>query len=485
MFRQAVYPRRLIMDGKVQTIDDIENLMPPGMARGAISLPRCTESEVVRHYTALSCMNFGTDNGPYPLGSCTMKYNPKYADRIAHLADASDVHPYQPEATVQGTLQVMYEMEKSLCAIGGVDAVTLQPAAGAHGEHTAMLMVRAYHRSNGEERNEVIIPDSAHGTNPASAAMAGFKLIEIPSSPNGCVDLDALDAALSERTAAMMLTNPNTLGIFERNVARIAERVHGVGALLYYDGANLNAIMGYTTPGAMDFDIVHFNVHKTFASPHGGGGPGAGPVGVKKFLEPFLPSPRIVLNEGVYSLDSDRPSSIGKVSSFQGNFGVILRGYAYILRQGRDGLKSATERAVLNSNYLKERLKGTYDIPYGDLKKHEFVASAAKLKAEKNIRAMDVAKIMMDHGIHPPTVYFPMLVEEALMFEPTEDESKENLDRLAEMLIGIAEMDEADALAAPSMTAATRVDETKAARDAILSLRYKLQKEKDRGGSQK
>ena len=475
MFRQAVFPRRSIPTVKTQ-VTGADDLLPPGMARDSIRLPELPESEVVRHFTALSCMNFGTDSGPYPLGSCTMKYNPKYADRIARLADAVDVHPYQPECTVQGSLQVMYEMEKSLCAIGGVDAVTLQPAAGAHGEHTAMLIVRAFHRHNGQERDEVIIPDSAHGTNPASASMAGFKVIEIPSSPDGCVDLEALRSALSERTAAMMLTNPNTLGIFERRITQVAEMVHSAGALLYYDGANLNAIMGYSTPGAMNFDIVHFNVHKTFASPHGGGGPGAGPVGVKRFLEPFLPYPRVALQDGVYRLDSDRPLSIGKVSSFQGNFGVLLRGYAYILRQGGDGLKRASERAVLNSNYLKERLKAAFQIPYGDLKKHEFVASAAALKETKGIRAMDVAKMMMDHGLHPPTVYFPMLVEEALMFEPTEDESKETLDRMADVLLTIAETDLETASAAPTSTASSRVDETKAARDAVLSSRYQRRK---------
>jgi glycine dehydrogenase subunit 2 len=476
MFRQAVFPRQLMADGEERTVTGVEGLLPPGMSRSSIRLPEKSESEVVRHFTALSNMNFGTDNGPYPLGSCTMKYNPKYADRIAHLADAVDVHPYQPEGTVQGSLQIMHEMEKALCSIGGVDAVTLQPAAGAHGEHTSMLIVRAFHRHNGQERDEVIIPDSAHGTNPASAAMAGFKLIEIPSSEDGCVDLEALEAALSERTAAMMLTNPNTLGIFERQITRVAEMVHAAGALLYYDGANLNAIMGYSTPGDMDFDIVHFNVHKTFASPHGGGGPGAGPVGVKSFLEPFLPSPRVVEQDGIYSLDRERPLSIGKVSTFQGNFGVILRGYAYILRQGGDGLKRATEGAVLNSNYLKERLKAAYDIPYGDLKKHEFVASAASLKERRGIRAMDVAKMMMDHGLHPPTVYFPMLVEEALMIEPTEDESKETLDMMAEVLLRIAGSDSETAAAAPSSTTVTRVDETKAARDAILSTRYQRRK---------
>jgi len=454
-----------------------DDLLPPGMARGCICLPELPESEVVRHFTALSCMNFGTDNGPYPLGSCTMKYNPKYADRIASLADAVDVHPYQPEGTVQGSLQILHEMEKALCAIGGVDAVTLQPAAGAHGEHTSMLIVRAFHRHHGQDRDEIIIPDSAHGTNPASAAMAGFKVIEIPSSPDGCVDLEALSSALSERTAAMMLTNPNTLGIFERRITQVAEMVHSAGALLYYDGANLNAIMGYSTPGAMDFDIVHFNVHKTFASPHGGGGPGAGPVGVKAFLEPFLPYPRVACQDGVYRLDCDRPLSIGKVSSFQGNFGVLLRGYAYILRKGGDGLKQASERAVLNSNYLKERLKGAYHIPFGDLKKHEFVASAAALKQSKGIKAMDVAKMMMDYGLHPPTVYFPMLVEEALMIEPTEDESKETLDRMADVLLAIAESDAEKASSAPSSTAASRVDETKAARDAVLSSRYRRRKE--------
>ena len=469
-FRQARFPR----DRPSLPESDLsipEGLLPPGMERRSLRLPRMRESEVVRHFTALSCMNFGTDSGPYPLGSCTMKHNPKYADRLAHHPGAANLHPQLPEAASQGALEVLYRMERALCALGGMDAVTLHPSAGAQGEHCAMLMVDSYHRWKGEERDEVIIPDSAHGTNPASAAMAGFKVVEVPSAEDGCVDLEALEAALSERTAALMLTNPNTLGIFERDIARMAGMVHDAGALLYYDGANLNAIMGYSDPGAMGFDIVHFNVHKTFATPHGGGGPGAGPVGVKSFLEPFLPSPRIVLEDGAYRLERNRPLSIGRISPYQGNFSVLLRGYAYIMRLGGDGLKDASERAVLNANYLKERIKGSYEVPYEGLKKHEFVASCAVLREEKGLRALDVAKMMMDYGLHPPTVYFPDLVEEALMIEPTEDESRESMDRMAEALIAIAGATVEDAAEAPRFTAVARVDEARAARDPILSER--------------
>ena len=450
--------------------------VPKELQRDSICLPDIPESEVIRYYTKLASMNFGTDSGPYPLGSCTMKYNPKYADRIASLDTFTDIHPYQDESTTQGMLAIMYDMEKMLSRIAGMDSVTLQPAAGAHGEHTSMLIVRAYHESRNDKRDEVIVPNSAHGTNPASAAMAGFKVIEIPSASDGSVDIEALKAAVSGRTAAFMLTNPNTLGIFDRNIKEIARTVHSAGALMYYDGANLNAIMGITTPGDMDFDIVHFNVHKTFAAPHGGGGPGAGPVGVKKHLTPFLPSPVVKKikkgNSERYELQDNGEKSIGKVRAFYGNINVILRGYAYILRMGSEGLKDATVRAVLNSNYLKELLKGRYEIPYGDLKKHEFVASASRLKKEKGIRALDVAKRMIDFGIHPPTIYFPMLVDEAMMFEPTEDCSEEDLNRIAEVLIRIADEDPATVTNAPYDSLVTRVDETKAAKDMILSTRY-------------
>jgi len=452
------------------TIGDTD--IPDELKRETICLPDIPESEVIRYYTKLASMNFGVDSGPYPLGSCTMKYNPKYADRVSSFGEFTNVHPYQDERTVQGTLSVMYDMERKLSAIAGMDAVTLQPAAGAHGEHIAMLMVKAYHEDRGESRDEVIVPDSAHGTNPASAAMAGYKVIEIPSAQDGSVDLEALKAAVSGRTAAFMLTNPNTLGIFDKNIKEIARIVHGAGALMYYDGANLNAIMGITTPGDMDFDVVHFNVHKTFASPHGGGGPGAGPVGVKSVLIPYLPSPVIVRTGDIYSLQDNGERSIGKMRAFYGNINVILRGYAYILRMGSEGLKDATVRAVLNSNYLKELLKDVYEIPYGDLKKHEFVASASSLKKEKGIRAMDIAKRLIDFDIHPPTIYFPMLVEESMMFEPTEDCSIEDLDRMAEVLIGIASEDPEIVMNAPYNSPVSRVDETKAAKDMILSVRY-------------
>jgi len=352
-----------------------------------------------------------------------------------------------------------------------MDAVTLQPAAGAQGEFTGMLIAKAYHADRGQTRTEVIVPDSAHGTNPASAAMAGYTVIEVPSGQDGCVDLEALEAALSERTAAVMVTNPNTLGLFEKDIVRMAEMVHAAGALLYYDGANLNAIMGTTSPGTMDFDIVHFNLHKTFATPHGGGGPGAGPVGVKKFLEPYLPVPRIVSDEGRYRLDYERTDSIGKVRSMFGNFAVLVRAYAYIIAQGGDGLKETSQRAVLNSNYLKSKVVAAYDMPFAQLRKHEFVVSARRLAKEKGVHATDVAKALLDRGFMSPTVYFPSLVEEALMIEPTESESKDTLDRYAQALLDIAAGDPADIKASPRYTSVSRVDEVYAAKELILSWR--------------
>jgi glycine dehydrogenase subunit 2 len=427
--------------------------------------------DVVRHYVNLSQMNFGVDNGMYPLGSCTMKYNPKYADKLASLPTVTSVHPCQDEDSIQGALRLMRELEKALCAISHMDAVTLQPAAGAQGEFTGMLIAKAYHEDREDPRTEVIVPDSAHGTNPASAAMAGFTVIEIPSGPDGCVDLEALGAALSERTAAVMVTNPNTLGLFEKDITRLAEMVHAAGALLYYDGANLNAIMGMTAPGIMDFDIVHFNLHKTFATPHGGGGPGAGPVGVKQFLEPYLPVPRIVSEEGKYRLDYERFDSIGKVRSMFGNFAVLVRAYSYIVAQGSDGLKEVSQKAVLNSNYLKSKVVPTYDMPFAQLRKHEFVVSAKKLAKEKGIHATDVAKALLDKGFMSPTIYFPSLVEEALMIEPTESESKETLDRYAQALLDIANGDPAEIKAAPISTSISRVDEVYAAKELILSWR--------------
>jgi len=412
-------------------------------------------------------MNFGVDNGFYPLGSCTMKYNPKVLEEIASWPTVTDLHPYQAPEHLQGSLELLYELERCLCVLGGMEAVTLQPAAGAHGEFTGIQLIRAFHASRGEDRTEIIVPDTAHGTNPASAAMGGYDLLELPSK-EGRVDLAALRAAVSRRTAGMMLTNPNTLGIFERDVVDIARILHAAGALLYYDGANLNAIMGKTTPGAMGFDIVHFNLHKTFATPHGGGGPGAGPVGVLAPLEPFLPVPRIVRDGGSYRLDWDRPKSIGKVRSYLGNFAVLVRAYAYIRLMGGDGLTAATERAVLNANYLKEQLKDTFDVPFDGPRKHEFVLSAKNLR-ERGVRALDVAKRLLDFGIHAPTIYFPMIVEEALMIEPTETESRQTLDRFIAVLRQIAAEDPELLRSAPHHTAVGRVDEVRAVRDLRLS----------------
>jgi glycine dehydrogenase subunit 2 len=414
-------------------------------------------------------MNFGLDNGMYPLGSCTMKYNPKYADRLAALDMVAEVHPWEDEEGIQGSLHLMAELETALAAISGMDAVSLQPAAGAHGEFTGMLIARAYHEEQGEERTEVIVPDSAHGTNPASAAMAGFDVIVVPTGEDGCVDLEALKAAVGPRTAALMLTNPNTLGIFEERVGEIANIVHGAGGLLYYDGANLNAIMGRTTPGAMGFDMVHFNLHKTFATPHGGGGPGAGPVGVRSFLEPFLPVPRVVHLDESYGLEWERPHSIGKVRAFHGNFAVLVRAYAYIMRMGGNGLKEASDRAVVNANYLRKRLTPVYDLPFKELRKHEFVISARRLREEKGIRALDIAKRLLDHGTMAPTIYFPSLVEEALMIEPTETETMESLDRFAETVLDIAEEDPRIVREAPHNTAVRRIDEVHAAKELVLS----------------
>lgn len=482
-YRQAVHDERLIFelsgetDFSLPSYDDEEAEVPESLRREELKIPNLPEREVVKHYVNLSQMNYGVDNGFYPLGSCTMKYNPKYADVVASLPAVSDVHPCQDEEGSQGSLRLMHELEKALCAISGMDAVTLQPAAGAQGEFTGMLIARAYHDARGQERREVIVPDTAHGTNPASAAMAGFEVVEVPSTSEGGVDLKALEAAVSERTAAFMITNPSTLGIFEENIVEIAGIVHRAGALLYYDGANLNAIMGRTNPGAMGFDIMHFNLHKTFATPHGGGGPGAGPVGVRKELEPFLPAPRIVLEDGRYRLDHERSRSIGKMVSHFGNFAVLVRAYAYILRNGSDGLKEASDIAVLNSNYLRKKLVPAYDLPFRELRKHEFVVSAKRLREERGIRALDIAKGLLDFGFHPPTIYFPLIVDEALMIEPTETETKLTLDRFADAMLAIAGEDPELVRGAPRSTSVRRIDEVAAAKELTLSylgLRKKL-----------
>ncbi|MGF3554532.1 MAG: aminomethyl-transferring glycine dehydrogenase subunit GcvPB [Thermoplasmatota archaeon] len=438
-----------------------------------INIPDVDETQVVRHFHRLSQMNYCIDNGMYPLGSCTMKYNPKICEHIASWEKFVFTHPYQDASTVQGNLQVMFELEKMLCEIAGMDYFCLQPAAGAHGEFLGMLLTKAYHQyNNDDKKDEVILPDTSHGTNPASATVAGFKLIEIPSTKDGTVDLDILEKTLSDKTACFMLTNPNTLGIFESEILEISKMVHNVGALLYYDGANMNAILGKARPGDMGFDIVHLNLHKTFSTPHGGGGPGSGPVGVKTKLEKFLPIPRIVKTKnGFYDFDYDAPESVGKIKQFFGNFSVLLKAYIYITMMGKDGLKEVSELAVLNSNYMKKKILDSkkYTMPYKDIRKHEFVLSCEKLLQEKQIRAMDVAKRLLDYGLHPPTVYFPLIIKEALMIEPTETESKENLDEYVETLIKIADEDPEIVKNAPSNTSVKRVDEVAATKNQVFT----------------
>ncbi len=471
-YQQARHDEPLIMElGDMDERKPATSGLPEGLARKtAINIPTIPESDVVRHYTVLSQMNFGVDSGFYPLGSCTMKFNPKLSEVIASLPKANTLHPYQPEGMVQGTLEIMYELQDILCEIGGMDAVTLQPAAGAHGEYTGMLITRAFHEKKGDmNRTEVIMPDSSHGTNPASAAMAGYDIITIPSL-EGIVDLEALASALSDKTAAFMLTNPNTLGIFETQVVEIAKMVHEAGALLYYDGANFNAIMGKTSPGKMRFDIVHFNLHKTVGTPHGGGGPGAGPVGVVERLAEFLPVPMVKKVGDAFTLEYDIPNSIGKVQGYYGNWGVVLKAYIFIMLNGGDGLKHISERAVLNSNYLRKKVENFMDIPYDGLKKHEFVASASCMK-EKGVRALHIGKRLLDHGFHSPTVYFPLLVDEALMIEPTEDASKATLDKYADALALICQEDPEMLAKAPYNTSVGMISEIEAAKNLILSYR--------------
>ena len=431
--------------------------------------PELSEPEVVRHYSRLSQMNFGIDTMTYPLGSCTMKYNPKVSELLARRPGASAVHPYQPEATVQGALELIWRLEKLLTKVTGMREVSLQPAAGAHGEYSALLMVRAYFRDRGEldRRTEVLLPDTAHGTNPASAGMAGFTIREIPSK-EGCVDVAALRAAISDRTACFMLTNPNTAGLFESDILEIAEAVHGAGGLLYYDGANLNAILGHTHPGRMGFDVAHLNLHKTFATPHGGGGPGAGVLAAGETLAPYLPIPRVVKSGRKFRLDYDRPKSIGKIKTAYGNFGLDLRAYAYALSHGEEGLKHVARRSVLNSNYLAARLGRSLPRPFRPLVKHEFLLSGTPLK-ERGVRTLDLAKRLLDEGVHAPTVYFPALVDEALMIELPETESKRDVDRFAEAFERAVHDAPENLHAAPRWLAVGRIDEVRAAREPRLS----------------
>lgn len=433
-------------------------------------LPEVSQLDLVRHYTALSEENFGVDSGFYPLGSCTMKYNPKVNEDICRYPGFAAIHPLQDSDTVQGALKVLYDMEQYLAEISGMDAVTMQPAAGAHGELTGLKLIRAYHRHHGENRTKVIVPDSAHGTNPASAAVCGLEIVEVQSNEDGSVNLDALKAAVGADTAALMLTNPNTLGLFERQIEKIAQIVHAAGGLLYYDGANMNAIMGIVRPGDMGFDVVHFNLHKTFSTPHGGGGPGSGPVGVKKELVPFLPIPVVTFDGHKFEFDDQRPLTIGKMQSFYGNFGVIVRAYAYILTMGADGLRRTSEDAVLNANYCKALLKEDYDAPFARHCMHECVLTAKRQK-QFGVRALDIAKCLLDYGYHPPTIYFPLIVEEALMIEPTESESKETLDSFIRAMHEIAveaKENPQNVLNAPQSTLVSRLDETMAARKPVV-----------------
>lgn len=430
-------------------------------------LPEISELQLMRHYTLLSHKNFGVETGFYPLGSCTMKYNPKVNEVVARLDGFANIHPYQPQETVQGALQLMYELQEDLKEITGMDAITLQPAAGAHGEWTGLMLVRAYHAHKGQtQRTKVFVPDSAHGTNPSSANIAGYDVVSIPSTEEGLVDLDALRQAVGEDTAALMLTNPNTLGLFERDIVEIAAIVHKAGGLLYYDGANLNAILSKTTPGLMGFDIVHLNLHKTFSTPHGGGGPGAGPVGVKEHLIPYLPVPRVEREGDRYHLNEEYPETIGHVKGYYGNFGVLVRAYAYIRTMGPIGLRRVAEGAVLHANYLRKRLEKEFIVPYSRICMHEFVLSGNRQK-KVGVRTLDMAKRLLDYNFYAPTVYFPLIVEEAMMIEPTETEAKETLDEFADALIQISREASENpelVLSAPHSKPVRRLDETRAAR---------------------
>jgi glycine dehydrogenase subunit 2 len=454
---------------------DVPEVSLPGEAlRGQPpSLPEVAERDLVAHFTRLSQMNYGVDTGFYPLGSCSMKYNPKVAETVAAIPGFQRLHPHQPERTVQGGLELLWRLERALCELTGMARATFQPPAGASGELTGLLIMRGYHSRNGDPREKVVIPDSAHGTNPASVTQAGYDVVQVPSDARGLVDLSALEKLVDERVAGLMLTNPNTLGLFEEEIQGIARAVHEVGGLLYYDGANLNAIMGRVRPGDMGFDIVHMNTHKTFATPHGGGGPGAGPVSVGERLVPFLPSPMVGRrDDGSFTLDDDRPDSIGRVHGFYGNFGVLVRAYAYVFLHGADGLAAVSERAVLNANYLATLVRHAFPLAFPGRPMHEFVATAKPLRSE-GIRAMDVAKRVIDLGFHPSTVYFPLVVDEAMMVEPTETESKETLDAFAAALVqaaGEAETDPDLLHAAPVSTPVGRLDEARAARH--LKLRW-------------
>ncbi len=496
-FHQATWEEPLILErsqsGKVAHIpprptdressvlnDDPILLVPEELRRRSPpELPELSEPEVVRHFTRLSQEVYSPDLGIYPLGSCTMKYNPKVCDVVVQTHKLEKIHPEQADSTVQGILGLLYRLEKILCEITGMSRMSLQPAAGAHGEFLGTLIMRAYHESRGESgiRTEMLVPDSSHGTNPASAAMAGFRVVVIPSNSKGMVDLPALRAAVGDKTAGLMITNPNTLGIFEEQIEDIAKTVHEGGGLLYYDGANFNPILGKVRPGDMGFDIAHLNLHKTFATPHGGGGPGAGPVGVTRKLERFLPVPLIGHNGKGYFLDYQVPNTIGKIRGFHGNVGVLVRAYAYILSLGLQGLEAVGETAVLNTNYILRRLmqEDLFDLPFGRARKHEFVLSASRMREVTGVRAIDIAKRMLDKGVHPPTIYFPLIVDEAMMMEAPETESMFDLVGYIDALISVGK----EALASPQVlmdaphsTSVRRIDDVKASHPRTMKLRW-------------
>ncbi len=454
----------------VPETDPVKTLGSKFLRKDIEGFPDISEMDAVRHYTRLSQWNFGLDSGFYPLGSCTMKYNPKINEAAARLPGFASVHPYQPEHLSQGALELMHSLEGYLAEITGMEAITLQPSAGAHGELCGLLMMAAYFKAQGKPRTKIIIPDTAHGTNPASSHLAGFKVVAIKTEGKGALTADMVKAVMDEDTAGLMLTNPNTIGLFEKNIKEIAEVVHSKGGLVYCDGANMNAIMGLVKLGDIGVDVVQLNLHKTFSTPHGGGGPGSGPVGVGKALEPFLPCPRVKKDGGKFSLDYNRPKTIGRMKSFYGNFSIMVRAYSYIRRMGAAGLRRASETAILNANYIKERLKGTYQLAFDEPCMHEAVFSD-KIQLGSGISTMDIAKRLIDYGYHPPTVYFPLVVPGAIMIEPTETETVDTLDRFIDVMKAIAEEAKTNPQLlkdAPTKTKIRRVDETRAAREPIL-----------------